>query len=95
MGGNTMKSKANSRNKGHLENVPEAFCSCSQGQKLNLPQILRSGRRKPSAPCYRKANCNTLVTELDTKEIFPRRKLVPVFKTMAVTKVRRITGTSA
>lgn len=27
-----------------------AFCYCSQGHKLNLPQLLRSGRRKPSAP---------------------------------------------
>ena len=28
------------------------FCYGSQGQKLNLPQLLRSGRRKPSAPFH-------------------------------------------
>lgn len=28
------------------------FCYYSQGHKLNLPQLLRSGRRKPSAPFH-------------------------------------------
>ncbi len=32
------------------ENAPIPFCYCSQGHKLNLPQLLRGGRRKPPAP---------------------------------------------
>ena len=35
-----------------------------------------------------------LVTELDTKEIFPNRKLLPWLRIMAVTKVSSSTGTS-
>ena len=36
-----------------------------------------------------------LVTELDTKEMVPSRKLVPRFRIMAVRKVSSSTGTSA
>ena len=40
------------------------------------------------------ASCRMLVTELDTKEILPMRKLVPWFSTSATTKVSSSTGTS-
>ena len=40
------------------------------------------------------ASCRMLVTELDTKEILPIRKLVPWFSTSATTNVRISTGTS-
>ena len=36
-----------------------------------------------------------LVTELETKEILPNRKLVPMFISMALTKVSSSTGISA
>ena len=35
------------------------------------------------------------VTELETKEMVPSRKLVPMFRIMPTTKVRMRTGTSA
>ena len=41
------------------------------------------------------ASCSTTVTELDTNEIVPSRKFVPIDKAAAATKVNSNTGTSA
>ena len=40
------------------------------------------------------ASCSTTATELETKEMVPRRKLVPLLMMAALTKVRSSTGTS-
>ena len=41
-----------------------------------------------------RASCKILVTELETKEILPSRKLVPWLMIRATTKVKISTGTS-
>ena len=41
------------------------------------------------------ASCKTTVTELDTKEIVPNTKLVPMLRIAADTNVSNRTGTSA
>ena len=41
------------------------------------------------------ASWSTTVTESETKEILPKRKLVPLFSSAAAMKVMSSTGTSA
>ena len=41
-----------------------------------------------------RASCKTTATELETKEISPKRKLVPLFSSAAMPKVISSTGIS-
>ena len=41
-----------------------------------------------------RASCSTMATELDTKEMVPMRKFVPLLMRAAAIKVSRSTGTS-